>query len=94
MMILARADDGEIVTLGWLRKQALIWLGGIVIVALAATWRLSAQTTELKRDVREAREAIPRIERRLDELTAAVERSNKIQDSMLTLMAERERRGR
>ena len=84
----------DVVTYGWLQRQALLWLGGIFLAAVAATWRLSAQTTELKRDVQEAKEAIPRIEAQLQALTAAVQRGNHTQDSMVTLMTDRERRAR
>lgn len=94
MMTFARSDDGDIVTLGWLRKQALKGLLAVGVIIVGAAWRLSAQNSALREDVKDAKEAIPRIEARLDALVAAVQAGNKTQDSLLILMAERERRGR
>lgn len=90
--MVALPDDTEILTLGWLRKQALIWLLGFIGVALVATWRLSAQTADLKRDVAEAKAAIPEVVQQVQSLNEEVRLLRKGQDSLITLMTDRERR--
>lgn len=86
-----RKTDG-VVTYAWLQKQALMWLGSIFLLTVGAAWTISAQVSDLRRDVQEAKDAIPRIEQQLDALIAAQRQSNKTQDSLLAVFTDRERR--
>ena len=96
-----RSDDSDVVTLGWLRKQALrflLWVSPVIVVAVGFTWNLSAQNSELHRDIQDAKAAIPRIEAQLQEtnakleiLTSELRKSNKTQDSLIVWMSYQRR---
>lgn len=87
-----RRQSDTVVTYAWLQRQVLIWLGSAFLLGMSAAWKLSAQNSDVRRDVQDAKDAIPRIEQQLAILTHEVQRGNKTQDSLLAIFADRERR--
>lgn len=83
-----RRKTDEVVTHTWLQRKALWWLGSIFVVTVGAAWSVSAQVEDLKQDVREAQALAPLV----TALTHEVLLLRKGQDSLVTLMTDRERR--
>lgn len=79
---------GDAVTHTWLQRKALWLLGSIFLFTVSAAWRVSAQVEDLKQNVREAQALAPLVA----SLTHEVLLLRKGQDSLVTLMTDRERR--
>ena len=81
----------DIVTYEWVQAWVIrgLWaLAAAGVMAIGAAWRVSAQVADLKRDVQEAQALGPLV----TSLTNEVRLLRKGQDSLVTLMTDRERR--
>ena len=87
-----RADDTGVVTIDWLRRWALRIVGVVFVSGLVLAWRVSAQVRGVQDDVLAARNALPHVEQQVAQLTEEVRLLRKGQDSLITLMTDRERR--
>lgn len=76
------------VTVAQIKGWALKILLGVFVGGLLAAWNLSAQVSDLRRDVQEAQSLGPLVV----SLTNEVRLLRKGQDSLVTLMTDREKR--
>lgn len=83
-----RRKSDEVVTIAQMERWAFRIVLGVFIGGMLAAWKLSAQVSQLQQDVKEA-QAIGGV---VQDLTHEVVLLRKGQDSLITLMTDREKR--